>query len=67
VSFNYSLHLPNTMVLTFIHRVAGVQAAVPNGAIVLNTPIVLNGLQAMMIAPAPGVVQANFAVVQGAR
>ena len=55
------------MVLTFARRAAGVQAAVPNGAIVLNTPIVLNGLQAMMIAPALGVVHDNPAVVQGAR
>ena len=54
------------MVQIFTHRAAGVQAAVPNGAIVLNTPIVLTGLQAIMVAPAPGV-QANLAVVQGAR
>jgi len=55
------------MVQIFTHRAAGVQAAVPNGAIVLNTPIVLTGLQAIMVAPAPGVVQANLAVAQGAR
>jgi hypothetical protein len=54
-------------VLKFTHRAASVQAVVPNEAIVLNTPIVLNGLQAMMIAPALGVVHDNPAVVQGAR
>jgi hypothetical protein len=55
------------MVQISTHRAAGVQAAVPNGAIVLNTPFVLTGLQAIMVAPAPGVVQANLAVAQGAR
>jgi hypothetical protein len=53
------------MVLTFLHRAAGVQVAVPNGAIVLNTPIVLTGLQEIMGAPASGVVQANLAIVHG--
>jgi hypothetical protein len=54
-------------VQAFINRAAGVQAAVPDGAVVLSTPIVLTGLQAIMVARALGVVHANLAVVQGAR